>query len=498
MNTGKKLRMTGGALLLILAGWNSDALAQSAYRYRLFLTDKPEDSVVQLSQRSLDRRSRQEIALDDYDRCVSPTYLRTLQDSGLVVVTQSRWMNTVVVMRPNGKDIPASEWAKYPFIDRYTRVTSREQIKMPHDKNLSPKAVVPVKPDTPTRQLEEVKAKEMIQGTPWGEGMLITVVDGGFEGADTISSINHHLIGCYDPYRPADSTYLFNKETSYHGTHCWSIMACDGRDGFYGSAAKADYFLVRTEMDASETLLEEDMWIAGVELADSIGSDLVSSSLGYYEFDNSSFNHTQSQLGTGEVFVTQAAEIGCSRGMIICNAAGNEGGSSWNAIDFPADAEQVTTVGATDNELQPASFTSPGFLTPYVKPNVSCRGVKTYYIKPNGTIGTGNGTSYATPLMCGCMASLWSAVPSLSAQQIRDVVYQSASQYDHPDIRKGYGLPNFRVALQNALALANGEQGIANIMLDSTSANDVDLDLTGRPAPSYGLRIRNGKVIFIK
>lgn len=488
------LGLTIGLMLIA----STDMMAKGAYRYRLFLTDKPADSEVHLSQRALDRRIRQDIPLDEYDRCVSPSYLQALRDAGFVIVTQSRWMNTVVVMRADGRRVQDNEWEQFSFIDRFMRITSSETIKKPHGKpDLATGNPGPTM-DRPTLQLIELNAIALLNESPKGEGMLITVVDGGFEGADTLSTLNHHLIGCYDPYMPGDTVYMFDAETSYHGTHCWSIMAADGRTaGFKGSAPMADYYLIRTEMGPSETPLEEDMWINGVERADSIGSDLVSSSLGYYEFDDYSYNYTQSQLGTGVGYCSQAAEIGFSRGMLICNAAGNERQSYWGAIDFPSDAEHVLTVGATDIDLKPGSFTSPGFLTPYVKPEVSCRGVNTYYIKPNGRLGTGNGTSYATPLMCGCCASLWSAAPSLSAAQIRDIVCQSASQYASPDSLIGYGLPDFYQALQVALELA-GPDGITSIKSDTPRMPCSETDLMGRVALGKGLRVRNDKVIFVK
>lgn len=486
-------------ILLLLTMLMVPAEASVTYRYRVFFTDKTGSEVCQFSERALERRENREVAIDSTDYVVSPLYLDSLKAAGLQIVVTSRWMNTAVVMQSNGGRVADSVFQKMPFVASWNQITSTEYFEQPRRRELP--AHETVTNETFRTPIYEVKGEALLDSGYCGQGMLIAVLDGGFMNVNIHDNVNQHVIGWCDMYNPTDTVGAVFFGSEAHGANCLSIMSAPASSGVWGTAPEADYFLIRTENSPSETPLEEDMWIAGAEMADSIGADLISSSLGYYEFDNYQYNHTQSQLGKGEVFISQAADIGSKKGMLICCAAGNEGGTSWNAIDFPADVMDVFTVGASTSSLTAAYFTSPGFTHPYVKPDVACRGQNSFLIDAySGTVSRGSGTSYATPMMCGLCASLWSAVPQLSVQQLRNIIRRSANQAMNPDNLMGFGMPDFQVALQRARALYP-ETSLRGVESMSVSEEAPMTDLWGRPVRHLeqnqgGFVQKGGKIIL--
>lgn len=479
------------------------------YRYRLMLDGKPDSQMTQLSDRALERRQRLGIELDDTDLEVSPLYQQQLTEAGLRIISRSRWLNSVVVMSADGKKINDTFWEDFPFISSVEQVTTTQRANRAPKFRTEEELIQvdgdsdPSMRETYRKPLSEVNALGPLYNAGYrGQGKLIAVLDGGFKNIDRYPWLMDKVIGFRDMYAPEDSVSLFRYET--HGACCYSIIGSDADHGVLGSAQEADFYLIKTEANDCEVPLEEDMWVAGAELADSIGADLISSSLGYYEFDSPFESHTHSQFATNEVFICQGATIACQKGILICNAAGNEADNSWKRIIFPADVEEVFTIGGTTPQKEPAYFTSRGFTVPYVKPDVSCRATNCYTVDANSTAGTassyGAGTSFATPLMCGLCASLWSAVPELTPSELKQVIRESASQYASPDSILGYGMPNFGIALQLANELVGHQQSIAEIKADNN--NKINrYDLYGRLEDNKkrkGLYIENGKVIIVR
>lgn len=493
--------------LLILLGTTTLSL-HAEYRYRLMLDGKPDSQMTQLSERAMQRRERLGIKLEDTDLEVSPLYQQQLTEAGLKIISRSRWLNSVVVMQADGKKIDDSVWDAFPFILSVETVTTTQRAnrvpKFRTEEELlkSEENSDPLIRESLKKPLIELNALGMYNAGYRGQGKLIAVLDGGFKNIDNYPWLMNKVIGFRDMYAPADSVSLFRNET--HGACCYSIMGSDSSHGVFGSAQDADYYLVKTEANDCEVPLEEDMWVAGAELADSIGADLISSSLGYYEFDNPFAAHTYDQFTTDEVFVSRGARIACQKGILICNAAGNEADNAWKRIIFPADVEEVFTIGGTTPEKDPAYFTSRGFTTPYIKPDVSCRATNCYTVDANSSTGkasnTGAGTSFATPLMCGLCASLWSAVPELTPAEIKQVIRESASQYAAPDSILGYGMPNFGVALDLANELVEQhQQSIEKVKKDQTNQPHIDFNLFGQPLSNRkrnGWVIQNGKIAY--
>jgi subtilisin family serine protease len=474
------------------------------FRYRLHLNGKPGAQLATLSQRAIERRQRQGIALDSTDYNLSPTYLATLKGGGLRICAQSRWLNTVVVQRPDGAEIDTAYWERFPFVNRVDEVAGTGLTIVLNQPKHQP-SVEDVQVEVGlseaerldyVRPIREVNGHVLHEAGCTGRGMLIAVLDGGFLNTDRYEYINRNIVGQRDFYDPQHEMNLFR--TCNHGTQVLSVMTCDSSYGVWGTAPDADYFLIRTENISMEQPYEEDLWVMGAELADSLGADLINSSLGYASFDDVIYNHTTNQLASGEVFISLGAEVATTKGMLVCVAAGNERAGSWGTLLFPADVRDVLTVAATDVDGVSAYFTSPGFLYPWVKPNVACRGHNAYTIHSStGDVAYANGTSFAAPLMCGLAASLWGAVPELTAQQLHSVICSSAEQYAQPDSILGYGHPDFAVALREARALA-ASSGVTTVRQDRASTRPSGLfDLMGHrlaAPPARGSYIEDGVI----
>lgn len=477
------------AILLCVASY-TPVLAQWT-KCRLFFIDKEGSSYCQLSNRALQRRERQGIALDESDKVVSPQYLSNLKSLGYTICTSSRWLNTVVVGKEDGSEVDSAELVSLSYVQKVQPVQSKlattnaaaqrlwEARRITVSKNQEENTEF----DNFRTPVYEVNGDALYEAGYRGQNMLITMLDGGYTNASSYPQLYNKVVGWSNLYMPNDSIELFTT-SSNHGTQCLSLMATDSIYGVWGTAPEATYYLVRTEIPASESPFEEDLWVAGAELADSLGSDLLTASLGYYMFDDARFNHSAQELIDGTSFISQGAAKATTKGMLVVVSAGNEGlaTSRWGTISFPGNVAEVLTVGATDSLLQASKFSSPGWLSPYVKPDVACRGTYAYILSAaTGQVAQGDGTSYAAPFMCGLMASLWSAEPSLLPEQLRSVVQQSASQTNHPDIYQGYGMPDFA----QALTLAHELAGVDNLPIVS-KRNSLNIsaqyyDLQGRP-----------------
>ncbi|MBR0037042.1 MAG: S8 family serine peptidase [Bacteroidales bacterium] len=470
-------------------------------KYRLYLTDKAGSTYCALSERAMQRRANQGIALDSTDITVSPRYLQTLREAGYRICVTSRWVNTVVVGHDDNTPIDSAALAAFPFVRKIEPVESQETVSSaPKSRDWETTVPTDSVVESFRTPMFEVNGQALYDAGYRGKGMLITMLDGGYTNASRYPVLYDKVVGWHDFYTDQDSTAFF--ESSTHGTQCLSLMAADSSTGIWGTAPDARFFLIRTEFSPREIAFEEDAWVAGAEMADSLGSDLLTASLGYYnKFDDARFNHTTDELLQGTAFIAKGAEIATKKGMLVINSAGNEGraSSTWGKITFPANVEDIFTIGATDTSRVASDFSSRGWLTPYVKPDVACRGKQAYILSAlTGEPATGNGTSYAAPFLCGLMASLWSAAPTLTPAQLRQVVRESASQSAAPDSLVGYGMPDFQVALQLALKLAE-PMGIQEVK--TSAAEDGDFadkategkisharyfDLQGRPLTTKG------------
>lgn len=284
-----------------------------------------------------------------------------------------------------------------------------------------------------------------------GQGVTIAVIDGGFyHYDDTTAMPKNQIKGVYDliepDYHPGDITECENET---HGTMCLSTMLFQGAE-FVGTAPKANFLLIRTEDINTEYPYEADRLIKGMELADSLGANIITISLGYSEFDDPTDNYTYEDLD-GQLPVSRKATELVHKGTLVCVSAGNSGNLPWRYITPPADAEDILTVGAVNENGILATFSSVGPTADgRLKPDVVAWGQQTIiYNSKSRNLQRGNGTSFSCPEVAGMAASLWSAMPSLSALELRDAILQSASQAGTPNNEMGHGIPNAWLAYQN-------------------------------------------------
>jgi hypothetical protein len=416
-----------------------------------------DNPLTMLTQRSLDRRTTQGIALDIMDVPVHQPYINQVEASaGITVLAKSKWMNCVHVRGNSLQNIQAlSNLAFVSSID-YANVnlnrpgansTQVEKRKV----NKTMETLVNFNYGTSANQIQMLNGHLLHQQNYTGQGKIIAVMDGGFPGVDTAAPFarlrnNNKILGGYDYVNRNPNFYAGIS----HGTMVLSTMGgyVDGQ--LVGTAPDAAYYLFITEDDANEEPLEESLWVEAAEEADRLGVDIFNTSLGYTEFDNPAYNHTYADMNGLTNFSTRGVNAAFSRGIISVNSAGNSGNSPWFYVSSPADAVNALTVGAVNASGAIAGFSSRGFETSsYIKPDVAAQGVASVLSNTNGTIATANGTSFSSPITAGMVASLWQALPSKTNAELIQLIKQSSSQYSNPDYEKGYGIPNFNQALIN-------------------------------------------------
>jgi len=252
--------------------------------------------------------------------------------------------------------------------------------------------------------------------------------------------------------------YVMNEasvnEDNFHGAYCLSIIASNRPGMIVGSAPHASFWLFRTEDVNSEYPVEEQNWAVAAEFADSAGADMISTSLGYNLFDNPIYNHTYPERNGNTSIITRAADLAAHKGMIVTCSAGNDGSRTddYKFVSCPSDADSVLSVGAVNGTGTIAAFSCWGPNSAgKVKPNVVSVGQGTILANTAGNPVGGNGTSYSNPNMAGLVACLWGAFPEFTNMEIIDAIQQSADRFMNPDVRYGYGIPNFRIAYETLL-----------------------------------------------
>ena len=301
-------------------------------------------------------------------------------------------------------------------------------------------------------QLQQLGIDEMQSQGFHGENISIAVFDGGFQGVDSTTPFQHLFQNgqvklTLDFVGNTGNVYQYDE----HGTEVLSVIGASIPDFFIGGAFAANFYLFVTEDVSSEYRIEEYNWLFAAEKADSAGVDIISTSLGYNEFDNPSMNYSPTDLDGKTAVVTRAAVQAMLKGMVVVCSAGNEGNQSWHYITAPADAKGILSCGAVNSEGVRVPFSSVGPTADgRIKPDVVALGSGNAVILPAGSIGSRSGTSFASPLIASLAAGVWQAYPQLTAEEVYEAIVKSADQAHTPDNLKGYGLPNF-VGVKNYL-----------------------------------------------
>jgi len=453
-------------LLLFLLFASSIAFSQEAAW--VYFTDKPNEAtylanpLTMLTQRSIDRRTRQNIALDSKDVPVSSSYINSLDNTaGITVMAKSKWLNAVYVIGSQSAiQLLKSTFTFISSIDFATNNLTSLRSNKEKTKKLSKfeKTTTNFNYGDSFIQINMLHGDYLHQQNFTGTGMIIAVLDAGFPGVNIFSAFqrmrtNNQILGGYNFVDRSTNFY----KRSWHGAAVLSTMAGFVDGSLVGTAPDAKYYLFITEDDNNETPLEESLWVEAAERADSLGVDVINTSLGYTTFDPTYDDYTYADMNGSTTFISRGAEIAFSRGMILVNAAGNEGdvNNPWHYISAPADAPSVLSIGAVDASMNAASFSGYGPTSDRrTKPDVSAMGVSSILINNLGNVDKGSGTSFASPIIAGLVACLWQAHPNATNAQITQAIKNTGSLFPSSDAQLGFGIPNFQTAF-TTLAVAD-------------------------------------------
>ena len=411
-----------------------------------------------LSARALARKNKFGIPIDNRDVPVNENYIAQVKSqTGITVKAKSKWFNCVHVI---GSIDDIATLSNLDFVDQISYADRSLNTK------IGPSFKSKIKPDNHTHkflaqkanfiygqsqaQVTQLKVESLHQSNYTGEGFWIAVMDGGFPNVDQLAAFsrlrnNNDLLGGYDFV--GRTTNIYRPDGDSHGTRVLSDMGGYIENQFVGTAPDASYMLFRTEDDATETPVEESYWVEAAERADSLGIDLINTSLGYSTFDNPNYNYTPAEMDGSTTFISKGANIATEKGILVVNSAGNSGSSSWGVVTAPADAN-VYTVGAVDMDGTYVSFSSRGpNAQGTVKPDGMAMGRNSAVVDENNAVVRNNGTSFSSPIMAGAIASFWGALPDKTNLEIMQLVRESSSLFQSPNSQMGYGIPNFEMAL---------------------------------------------------
>jgi serine protease AprX len=457
-------------ITLVFLGIISTGLAQAQFsRYIVQFTDKKGTPYTlsapqaYLSAKSIARRTSQHVAIDSTDLPINPAYLDSIRNVPFVtIINNSKWLNQVLIKVTDPSALARIN--SFPFVKKSGGIAPR--LNTGNNSLSDERASVPIQP---TVSVDHITAPTGIAALEYGNmynqihihdadylhklgftgrGMTIAILDAGFFGYltnpvfDSVR-LQGRVLGTWDYVNNEASV----NEDNIHGANVFSLMASNRPGVLVGSAPHASYWLLKTEDSNSEYPVEEQHWAVAAEFADSAGVDMISTSLGYANFDNSIFNYSYAQRNGKTAMVTIAADMAAMKGILVVVAGGNSGSGSTDLkyVGCPADAENAFTIGSIDiggNIANTSSWGPNG--AGLLKPNVVSVGAFAVIATTTGNPATGSGTSYACPLMAGMVACLWQVFPEFTNMQIMDAVQKSAHKYASPDYRFGYGIPNFK------------------------------------------------------
>jgi subtilase family protein/type IX secretion system substrate protein len=433
----------------------------------VYFIDKPnaqfylDNPLQMLTQRALDRRTTQSIALNVQDTPIHQAYIDQITAAtGITVKAKSKWLNALHV-RGSQADIAAL--TALPFVSNiqyanHSLNPGGRQLPLNHQKSQKINKFLDTQVDfnygSSAVQVQMLNAHWMHQQNYTGTGKIVAIMDAGFPGVNTTSPFqrlrdNNQILGGYDFVNRTSNPY-----TGYqHGTQVLSNMGGYVDNQLIGTSPDAKYYLFITEDINAENPVEESNWVEALEMADSLGVDVVNTSLGYFEYDNAAYSYVYDDINGQKSFASRGADIAFSKGMICVTSAGNSGTTANPHIGVPGDAATTLTVGAVNNAEVKANFSSIGpTFDGRIKPDVMAMGVNAIVATQSGTITSNNGTSFAGPILAGAVTSFWSAFPNKTNAQIVQLVKASADRFLNPNNNYGYGIPDFQLAYNTALS----------------------------------------------
>lgn len=400
-----------------------------------------------LSQKSIDRRNKFSISVNKQDLPVSQIYVNMLQDMGFEIKNVSKWFNCAIVYTEDS--LLLEKVVDLDFVRQKPNYYTKKQkaatikpvkIKIPEKIESANKYYYGLASD----QVKMLQIDKVHNLGFDGKGVTIAVLDAGFFKVNKLPAFdslwkNNQILGWYD-FVDEDTT-VFNV-----GTHGMNVLSTMGGNmtNFVGTAPKANFYLFRTEDGDSEFLIEELNYVCACEKADSLGVDLITSSLGYVYFDDADMNYEYEDLDGNTAFSTIGADFAASKGIFVVTSAGNAGNDTWKYIGVPSDADSILTVGAVNYKGGYAPFSSIGPTADgRIKPNVMAMGRSAVVQGTNGDLSYVSGTSFSGPIMAGAVACLIQAYPNIINIELIHSIEACSSQAKNPDEKFGYGIPNF-------------------------------------------------------
>ncbi len=419
--------------------------------------DAPEEF---LTERAIQRRLIQGIEYDETDLPVNPDYLSGVANTGANLLYVSKWINGVSIETTDIEVLEAI--AALPYVAGTRKIASAEAGTTQKSFFENEKYDITVEPlnselknssifnyGSAYTQINQINGIPLHENGYRGQGMVIAILDGGFDMADVhpvFDSLwqNDQILGTKDFVHPGGNVF----SESYHGTAVLSTIGANAPGQMIGTAPKASFWLLRSEYVYSENIIEEYNWVSAAEFADSVGVDVINSSLGYIDFDMPHWDHTYEDMDGNTNVITIGADRAASKGILVVNSAGNEG-STWSYpyIGAPADGFDVFSIGAVKGDGERASFSSIGpTYDGRIKPDVMAMGQGTTVASGSNAIGQSNGTSFSSPVIAGMSACLWQANPGFTNLEIKEAIMQSGDHVFNPDAYYGYGIPDYEAA----------------------------------------------------
>ena len=473
------------SLSVLLIGSLFNQTSAQFTRYIIKLKDKNgspysiSDPSSYLSQRAIDRRTRYGIAIDSTDLPVNASYLAQIKNvPGVSILNISKWLNAVAIQTADANALNTING--FSFVQSTSGIAAKKgrSNQVDWEDSKFEGDFLPI--DNSNHRTSKTTSNYYDYGNSFdeihlhkgeflhniglrGSGMQIALLDNGFNNYTSSSfhafdsvNANNQVLGSWDFVAHEQNV----TNDGNHGMSCFSIIAANIPGQFVGKAPQANFWLYQTEDNSSEYPIEEFNWACGAEKADSSGADIISSSLGYSTFDNTSLNHSYADMNGNTTIAAIAADLAAKKGMLVFIANGNDGSDPWHYLTTPADGDSVIAVGAVNVNGIVGSFSSYGPSSDgQIKPDVASVGVSAVLETSAGTIGTGNGTSFACPNMAGLATCLWQGFPEFSNMKIRSALWQSASRANMPDDRMGYGIPDMEKAFVNLLQQFSSAEG---------------------------------------
>jgi hypothetical protein len=413
-----------------------------------------------LSQDALDRKNLHGIVVDERDVPVNEAYISILKTQpGITVHSKSKWLNAAYVSGPQSQVEALQDLAfvsGVEFMDKTLNLAPVPLVTTDKFETERESQRAFFNYGDAANQIEMIGGDFLHQQEFEGDGMVIAVLDSGFPGVvsnPAFNSLNdeNRLLGTFD--------FVLDQGTiggsSSHGALVLSDMAAEMDGIFVGTAPKASYYLFRTEDAASERPVEEAYWVEALERADSLGVDVINTSLGYQDFDDPSYDHQYEDLDGQTTLAARGANIAFEKGMLLVTSAGNDG-NGFTYVATPGDAIGMLTVGAVDPSGSYASFSSIGpTVDGRIKPDVMAQGQDAAIVYPDGFVGLANGTSFSSPILAGAISCLWQSRPEVRNELVMQAVRESAHLYNNPTDLMGYGIPDLEDAYNMLQLLAN-------------------------------------------